>query len=1159
MNERIRKDICRVLIITLALILALNNVTYVSADGDDPTQITITRIGDVYEYGYDSNPVSGYNQSAHFSSSIGAGIAFCGCAAIPSPISSAGESFTYNNPSVVNDENIRKVLYYGWKGPEQWSGFKEYGEYYRYNFLSQVGVKTNEEACGVCVTSMVLSDAYGAVNYSYDMAGKEPFVDFIASKPNAPKSFRVYMCPSPNGHGVAQDMFTWDYMPFGKVSVKKQNLSNSDLVKQLPNIYSLKGAEYTVFGADKREVGKLVTDDKGNTQELELEEGTYTIVESKAPPGYDLDQNEYEVNIKGGETLSIESFDEPKTVVPEVFIQKIAAEDNVNKKLSLENAKFQVKYYETLDDIEGKGGFKKWIFRSDAEGLVKLTGDYFIDGDELFKDDNGNAVLPIGTYEFEEIEAPKGFALSEDVIVMKLEPDKNTAEITYNAPVFVEKEQTVNILIQKVDSETGLTVPQGLGSFEGAEFSVERVDEMEAQNEILPGSPFTTDMNGRIQLTGLRAGTYIIRETKAPSGYVINDEAKSVVARISEKNTAYFDYTVKVEESPITLEVFKLCYDLGGNVIPLSGAELCLIDEEGNTVDKWVSTSEAHSIKGIPYGKYYIREISAPEGFLRLNDDIPIEVLETDEVQSIEVINERTPEITTTAVFDNGLKATLFNEQIVAIDSVEMTNLTSGNTYELKGRIVNRFDSTEVFSESTISFVPEGSSQKAEMKFEIEEGEVKGKTVVAVQELYRNGELVAVHDNLFDEAQTLYIPRIETIAVDGKDEDKQILNMGTATIVDTIDYEGLVPGLEYIVRTTMFDRDTGAALVDRNGDKIVGNVNFKTELSSGVIEVPIEVDADLNSGKTIVLFEEILIGDEVVAEHKDIYDEAQTVRVTEVKTKAQAENGQPYIHEEGIQVITDIVEYENLIEGKTHTVRATLSDENGKLLRDEKGNIVSEELDFVPEKSSGEVTVRIMVNSDLIEGNKVVVFEEIMEDDEIVAVHKDIRAKSQTLLKVTLSSIATVNGKKSSVANEETKLTDIVKYDGLEAGRKYLIETQIVKVDDQQIVKSEKTNFIANGTSSQTEVSTTIDTSELADAELVVYETIYAYDDDGVAFKIAEHKDLKDATQTVKIKERETVKTGDFNSSITYMYSALISLFTLMVAIIYKKKFRVKD
>ena len=121
------------------------------------------------------------------------------------------------------------------------------------------------------------------------------------------------------------------------------------------------------------------------------------------------------------------------------------------------------------------------------------------------------------------------------------------------------------------------------------------------------------------------------------------------------------------------------------------------------------------------------------------------------------------------------------------------------------------------------------------------------------------------------------------------------MEKGAVTLVDTIAYEQLVPGTTYTVEGALYDKATGEAFVGADGKAVTATATFTPEEPSGTCEVTFDVDASMLATETqLVAFEEVRTEEgDLVAEHKDLESEAQTVTVTVPHTPGQRDSKEP--------------------------------------------------------------------------------------------------------------------------------------------------------------------------------------------------------------------------------------------------------------------------
>ena len=254
-----------------------------------------------------------------------------------------------------------------------------------------------------------------------------------------------------------------------------------------------------------------------------------------------------------------------------------------------------------------------------------------------------------------------------------------------------------------------------------------------------------------------------------------------------------------------------------------------------------------------------------------------------DEGQTVSFIE--TPEIGTTATVDGQHTADPTGE-ITIVDVVEYTGLTPGQTYTVSGILMNKgtgqallVDGAEVTAET--EFVAEESSGTVELTYTLDASDLAGTTIVVFETLYSDGIEVAVHADITDENQTVEItepdkpPLATTATVDGQHTADPT---GEITIVDVVEYTGLIPGKTYTVSGVLMNKGTGEALLVE-GAEVTAEVEFTPEAADGTIELTYTLDASALAGTTIVVFETLYSDGMEIAAHADINDTAQTITI----------------------------------------------------------------------------------------------------------------------------------------------------------------------------------------------------------------------------------------------------------------------------------------
>ena len=954
-----------------------------------------------------------------------------------------------------------------------------------------------------------------------------------------------------SGAGAASVSVYRVFKDEGYAKLKKVTKSNKHLTDLCPEQYSLAGATYGVYSdsACTSAVGSFVTDESGTSNTIKLTEARYYAKETKAPKGYKLDPKVYTINVRSGETAVLNVADEPLFDPLSLKIQK-KIEEGADKNLSLEGAEYTVKYYKDFlnkEEVKTATPFRTWVFRTDKNGEIFIKPEYKIGGDELFKKDNGIPTGLHGTYVFEEIKAPKGLTKTEGIVsIQYVKPNEKQDQVPVMKDVTdIEKTQKINIKVQKKDAETGETKPQGYGSFAGAKFNVWFYDPLQLM-DVLVGT-IVTNENGTGELVNLAPGLYTLEEIEAPAGYNKNPNKVKIEARVKEINTAYFDYLATIAEKPITVTVDKISFDEVGAVVPVKGAVLALYNSKDEKIEEWTTTGKVHTFKGLAKGKYVIKELVTPKGYLPLENDYHFTVEETEKVQEQYVFNEPIPEIKSIATFDTGAKESLPKEEVTVNDKFELKKLRRDFPYELRTKLVEKDNISNVIAEKSHEFFASDYSQEVDLEYTFNAKELEGKRLVVLAELHRlnrsGNTLVAVHKDINNVDETVVIPKIKTTAKDKKDGGKDLLAGKKETIVDKVSYTSLIIGRKYKVSGKLMNKETGKPVLD-NGKEITAEKEFTAETSNGFVNLEFTFNATALAGKTVVVFEDVYQDKIKVGTHADITDEEQSIYIPKIGTKLTGKTtDEKEFHAFDKIELKDTMKYENLIKGKVYYAKGEIiNKKTGKTLQKTEGN-------FIADEESGEASLDFTINAKDLKGSELVCFEEIytIDDegnpDKLVAEHKDINDKGQTvkIVEPKIGTQATANGGKKSVTeNTDITLIDRVSYHDLLIGKEYTIKGILMDkttgkplmVNGKEI-RAEKT-FVAKAKNGEETLTFKFSSKGLGGKTVVVFEDVYQ---DGKL--IGTHSDINDLGQSIKIIKKDTPKTGDKENYIYYVLGLL--------------------
>ena len=458
--------------------------------------------------------------------------------------------------------------------------------------------------------------------------------------------------------------------------------------------------------------------------------------------------------------------------------------------------------------------------------------------------------------------------------------------------------------------------------------------------------------------------------------------------------------------------------DSEGNIVHEAGDIFC--DKDGNAYTASTVLNKGHLTQGIARINFDIDSsmlagvtLTVEETLINGETTVATHADINDEAQQIYF-----PELIRTTLSDeNENKLVNATEAIKLVDKVEYTNLVPGNTYKLNGVLMDKTTGKEALDDngekiiSTVEFTPENTDGTAEVVFEFSGVSLAGTSLVAFETLYYNDVIVNVHADIDDEAQTVYLPKIETTLGDAKGN-KLVNASKTIKLTDTVNYENLIAEKSYKLEGVLMDKTTGKEILDDNGQKIIAETLFTPKDANGSVEIVFEFSGASLAGKTVVAFETLYFGEGEIASHTDIDDEAQTVYIPKVGTTATFKDGSKSAVADADNIIVDKVSYSNIVVGETYIVRGKLmSKETGQEILI-NGKAITAETTFVAQNTNGEVTLEFVIPKESFTGNAVV-FEELYlaagETETLVGEHKDINDTQQTVNISTLPATGDTN------------------------------------------------------------------------------------------------------------------------------------------------------
>ncbi|MGF2800049.1 SpaA isopeptide-forming pilin-related protein [Bacillus thuringiensis] len=378
----------------------------------------------------------------------------------------------------------------------------------------------------------------------------------------------------------------WNKPSTGKVKIKKVD-SNNDNKK-------LVGAKFKIEDLNGKIVGELVTNEEGEAISKDLPIGNYTLVEKEAPKGYELSKDKIAVKVEKDAEVEIKIGN--KKLPDPMGKMKLVKVDISDKNKKLAGAKFKI------EDLNGK-----------------IVGELVTneEGEVISKD------LPIGNYTLVEVEAPKGYELLKDKITVKIEKD---AEVEIKIGNKKLPDPMGKMKLVKVD------ISDKNKKLAGAKFHIE-----DAKGKVV--GELITDEKGEMISKDLPIGNYTLVEIEAPKGYEL---LKDKIAVKIEKDTVV---EIKIENKKLPdptgqFEIEKV--DDKDSELKLKGAVFQVLDKEGKELSRLITDEKGKVISNqLAIGKYTIKEIKAPNGYMLLRDPIEIQITEAVKTQKITVKNAK--------------------------------------------------------------------------------------------------------------------------------------------------------------------------------------------------------------------------------------------------------------------------------------------------------------------------------------------------------------------------------------------------------------------------------------------------------------------------------------------------------------------------------------
>lgn len=508
--------------------------------------------------------------------------------------------------------------------------------------------------------------------------------------------------------------------------------------------------------------------------------------------------------------------------------------------------------------------------------------------------------LYLGSYEICEIKAPYGMVLNPEKKSVQITYAGQEIEITETAASFYNERQRVQIDLSKIMEKNeifGIGTNNEILSVQFGLFAAE--DLTAADGSVIPADGLmeivSCDENGNATFASdIPVGAKLyVKEIAVDSHYIPSNEKYPVEFVYAGQDVGTVNLSANdgepIENDIISGKIKGLKIDretedsIAGALFGLFRTDVSEFTEE-TAILTAESGEDGVFTFDVPYGNWLVKELQPAEGFLHNEELYPVTVTAEEKIIEITVVNDRIPEIGTTAAVD-GEKEICATEVFTLTDTVSYKHLIPGKEYVLKGVLMDKstgkplvIDGEEIHAET--AFTPDAPNGEVTVEFTFDSKFIKADTdIVVFERLYKDGKELAVHADIEDEGQTVKVkvPEIGTKAsVDGK---KEITAKGTITIEDIVSYKNLTPGKEYTITGILMDKATGKPFTV-NGEQIRSSYTFKPETADGEVKMTFTFDAGgITKTTEIVVFESVSRDGAEIAVHSDIEDGGQTVKL----------------------------------------------------------------------------------------------------------------------------------------------------------------------------------------------------------------------------------------------------------------------------------------
>ena len=923
-------------------------------------------------------------------------------------------------------------------------------------------------------------------------------------------------------------------------------------------------ASYQLGGQTVTE--ELTSDSSGNLGTLEgIPFGTVTIKELSAPEGYRLDTEVHTYTVDGsqltGDVYELEVDDLTEDVMRGgLSIQKLDSQTGTTPQgdASLEGITFEI-VNNSQNPVVMNGN-------SAAPGQVAMT----ITTDASGVASTGENALPYGEYTVREVSTNDSMLKTFDEEI-SVTIDSDGVMLEYEAENEVVRG---GIDITKEDSQTGST-PQGNASFAGIDFEIIN---QSANSVVVDGTTYavgdvvmtvTTNESG-IASTGsdvLPYGTYEVRESQTNESMLLTWEGETVQVR-QQGHSVSVTAVDEVERGGLAVEKQdSVTGSTPQGDADFSGITFEIINNSRNPVivnsEKYnpgevvltLTTDEsgraATADDALPYGEYILHEsatnesmlLTAPDQTVLVEDDgIIYEFTMADEVVRGGILIEKRD-------LESGLLTPLGG---ASLDGTlfEITNMSRNPVYVggalyQPGEVCATIEVKDGIAQTDARALPYGSYQMVETK--PGEGYLHTDQTVRSFQIRKDGEVIEYRDG--DAAYNQVVRgdlQFVKVGEGGEANMGRFANVAfKLTSQTTGESHILITDENGEVRTESSWNSHSQSTNGNDGVEDEGawddhagtwfgltTEDWMVDVQDELCALPYdtytleELPCSANEGYELVSIPNITISrNNTMIELGTIDDQFEGV--PEIGTTATVD-GEHTAAPAGEVTITDTVEYKNLKVGETYKISGVLMDKStGEPLLINEQQITAE-LEFTPTSSEGTVELTYTFDASALAGKSVVVFEDLYQNESVVASHADLYDEGQTVIfgQPEIGTTATVDGAKTVQSAEQITITDTVEYSGLTAGQEYTLRGELVfQATGEPVTNGEtpittEATFVAHGSEGTIDIPFTFDATGMEGQSVVVFETLFFGET-----TIAEHRDLEDEGQTIAFTELPRIGT----------------------------------